>query len=228
MNFDMKATASMVEGGKSLTPGIHKAKFEGIDVDVFEIKNGPKAGTSSNVMNINLTIDEYGPYSQAFWEPTSNERSAGMYGDNPSQVEQFMVLLRQIFDAVDPTIGEKIDSGEITLSGSFIQIVKAAKKLLLPKVGEEVEIKLIPDNKGYCHIPSFPAKCTKNGALGIQTRVIGHNLTLSSSEVKKIEAAKNAKPTDMATKKEAKELLDDLGMDMKPSNSLDDLPFGDD
>ena len=36
MNFDMKATASMVEGGKSLTPGIHKAKFEGIDVDVFE------------------------------------------------------------------------------------------------------------------------------------------------------------------------------------------------
>ena len=64
--------------------------------------------------------------------------------------------------------------------------------------------------------------------MGIQTRVIGHNLTLSSSEVKKIEAAKNAKPTDMATKKEAKELLDDLGIDMKPSNGLDDLPFGDD
>lgn len=223
MNFNMKSTAGIVETSNALTSGIHKAKFEGIEADTVTVK---ATGENSNVMRLNLTIDDYGPFTQAFFEPKSGDRTSGMFGNNPSQVEQFMTLLRQIFDAIDPEIGKKIDNDEIVLSGTFLQVVMSAKKLLSSKVGTEVEVKLIPDNKGYNHIPSFPAKCTKNGALAIQTRVIGHNLTLLSSELKKIEAAKNAKPTDMASKKEAKELLDDLEIDTTPSSELDDLPFG--
>ena len=41
----------------------------------------------------------------------------------------------------------------------------------------------------------------------------------------KIEAAKNAKPTDMASKKTGSELLEGISVDAKDDDAVDDLPF---
>ena len=73
-------------------------------------------------------------------------------------------------------------------------------------------------------------KNARSGALAIGVKFIGDKLTLSPSEVKKIEVAKNAKPTDMkkTISNEAKYLLADLGADLgsdDSSESPDDLPF---
>ena len=68
----------------------------------------------------------------------------------------------------------------------------------------------------------FVAGISKNGNLTIRTRFIGHDLTLNDRELKMIEAAKEAKPTDMKTKDTsvADKLREDLGEDEN-----DDLPF---
>ena len=89
---------------------------------------------------------------------------------------------------------------------------------------------MLPNKNGFASIPQFPAKITRSGALAIGVKFIGDKLTLSPSEVKKIEVAKNAKPTDMkkTISNEAKDLLADLGADLgsdDSSESPDDLPF---
>ena len=142
-----------------------------------------------------------------------------------------MVALRQIFDALDPKIGEMIDNKAVVISGknvdmskinTFEQLVKLSKALTDPYIGTEVEIKLIPQNNGFNAIPGYPARINKAGALGIATRFIGHNLTLSQSEQKRIETAAANRPTNMASNTSLSGVGDVLGID---SNDNSDLPF---
>lgn len=91
-----------------------------------------------------------------------------------------------------------------------------------PMIGKvKVQIKLIPQSNGFVSMPSFPARITRSGDLGIATRIIGHDLTLTTSELKRIETAQTAKPTNMAAKTD--ELIGAMGSDLEDSSS--DLPF---
>ena len=89
-----------------------------------------------------------------------------------------------------------------------------------------VQVKFVPQSNGFVSMPSFPARITRNGDLGIATRIIGQNLTLTPSELKRIEAAQNAAPTNMASHTDVASTLDtmaeNLGID---SDKEDDLPF---
>ena len=218
MNFDMSATTGVKEGGKFLAPGIHKAKFNGLTLDTV---TSQKDGNTYKVMSLNLDIDGYGDYTQNFFEPRSAERTQSQFGENPSPVEHFMIALRQIFDAVNPAIGEGIDNGTTKITGDFSALVKTAMKLTAPSIGTEVEIKLVPQSNGFAAMPGFPAKINRVGALGIATRIIGHNLVMSQSEQRKIDAANNARPTNMASNDVS---LDGLSDALKLEDK-DDLPF---
>lgn len=220
MNFDMSATTGVKESGKFLAPGIHKAKFNGLTLDTI---TSQKDGNTYKVMSLNLDVDGYGDYTQNFFEPRSAERTQSQFGENPSPVEHFMIALRQIFDAVNPAIGEGIDNGTTKITGDFSAIVKTAMKLTAPSIGTEVEIKLVPQSNGFAAMPGFPAKINRVGALGIATRIIGHNLVMSQSEQRKIDAANNARPTNMASNDTSIEGLSDaLGLEDKDDS---DLPF---
>ena len=89
-----------------------------------------------------------------------------------------------------------------------------------------VQVKFIPQSNGFVSMPSFPARITRNGDLGIATRIIGQNLVLTANELKRIEAAKNATPTNMASQADTSATLDamaeNLGVDDKDDS---DLPF---
>ena len=98
------------------------------------------------------------------------------------------------------------------------------KQLTNPYIGNELEIKLIPQSNGFNAIPGFPAKVSKSGALGISTRFIGKNLALTPSEKKRIDAAQNARPTNMASTNTADDLLSGMSSQMD-NDDLDDLPF---
>ena len=201
-NFDLTVTAGVKEAGKALSAGIHNAKFNGIKFNTIISQNN---GNSYNTMQLNLVIENYGDFSHNFFEPTSNERAESQFGPNPSQVEHFMVAVRQILDALDPEIGKKIDTDTVEVKGkhvniknlNFNQLIKLLEILTEPYIGTELEVKLIPQSNGFNAIPGFPARITKTGALGIATRFIGHDLVLNQSEQKKIDAANNAKPTNM-------------------------------
>ena len=225
--FDLSATTGVKESGKFLQPGIYKAKF--ISVEPSEI-NSQNTGQTYKTMKLTLDVDGYGEFTHNFFEPTSTERSAGQWGDNPSQAEHFLISVRQIVDALDPKIGEDIDNDNITINGkhvkkdglSFEQLVKLINLLTKPYSGTEVEIKLVPQSNGFASIPGFPAKINRAGALGIATRFIGHGLVMNQSEQRKIEAARNAQPTNMAqtTSGSVDGLADALGI-----ADEDDLPL---
>ena len=68
-------------------------------------------------------------------------------------------------------------------------------------------------------MPSFTARIDKNGNLGVSTYIIGKTITLTPSEVKKINAASTAKPTDMT---ENTDLLSDMEDNLDDKS---DLPF---
>lgn len=227
--FDLSATTGAKEGGKFLQPGIYNAKFVSV-----ELENGvsQKDGKPYKAMKLNVDIDDFGPYTNKFFEPRSTERTANTYGENPSPAEHFMISVRQILDALDPALGESIDNDNVVVNGKkvnitnldFDKLVKLVIVLTKPYVDTEIEVKLVPQSNGFAAMPGFPARVNRNGALGIATRFIGHNLVMNQSEQKKIEAAKNAQPTNMtqATNGSTEGLAEALGIDTEDDA---DLPF---
>lgn len=220
MNFNLNATTGAKEAGSVLSAGIHNATFKGISKDSI---NG-KDGNVYDVMTLTLDVEGYGEFKHNFFEPTSGDRTTSQFGENPSQIEHFLIAVRQIVDALDPKIGAGIDDGSITISGTFSQVVNKIKTLTAPYVGNSVQIKLLPGKNGFAALPGFPARITKTGVLGIATRFIAkENLVLTDYEKKKIDAARNATPTNMAANSAANDLLD--GMKSQMDDDLDDLPF---
>lgn len=230
--FNLGSTTGLSEGGKFLSAGIHNAKFNGLALNQI---TSQKDGSIYNTMQLTLDVDGYGDYTHNFFEPTSDKRTPSQFGENPSQVEHFMVSLRQIFDALDPKIGEMIDNNNIVIKDAngnnkkvdvgdldFNNLVKLAVILTKPYIGTELEVKLVPQSNGFNSLPGFPAKINRAGALGIATRFIGHNLTLSQSEQKRIEQAQNNRPTNMSSTSNATldGIADALGVDTNT-----DLPF---
>lgn len=220
MNFDFSMTKGAKEVGKTLSAGIHNATFKGITKETVTGKDG----STYNTMCLALDIDGYGDWKHNFFEPTSAERTTSMYGENPSQLEHFMIAVRVILDALDPGIGERIDSGEITFAGTFDKMVAAVKKLTTPYIDKEVQIKLVPQNNGFASLPGFPASISKSGALRIGNKFMGQNLVLSDAEKRKIDAVNNAKPTNMAAATSSDKLAA-MGNDLEDDDDLDDLPF---
>lgn len=147
-----------------------------------------------------------------------------------------MISVRQIMDALDPGIGEAIDNKNVIIAGkkidvenlTFDQLVKMTAYLTKAFAGTELEIKLLPQTNGFSDIPGFPAKVNRKDStkLDIATRFIGHNLVLNQSEQKKVDAAKNAQPTNMAqtTSGNVAGLASALGIDINEDKDSD-LPF---
>ena len=220
MNFNLNATTGAKEAGSVLSAGIHNATFKGISKDSI---NG-KDGNVYDVMTLTLDVEGYGEFKHNFFEPTSSDRTTSQFGENPSQIEHFLIAIRQIVDALDPKIGAGIDDGSITISGTFSQVVNKIKTLTAPYIGNSVQIKLLPGKNGFAALPGFPARITKTGVLGIATRFIAkENLVLTDYEKKKIDAARNATPTNMTANSATNDLLD--GMKSQMDDDLDDLPF---
>ena len=226
--FDLSATTGVKESGNFLQPGIYKAKFVSVELSDIHSQN---TGQDYKTMKLTLDIDGYGEFTHNFFEPTSAERTASQFGPNPSPAEHFMIAVRQIIDALNPEIGQSIDEENVVVNGkkvnvkslNFDQLVKLVNFWTTPYAGAEVEIKLVPQSNGFSSIPGFPAKINRAGALGIATRFIGHGLVMNQSEQKKIDAAKNAQPTNMAqtTTGSTEGLAKALGMDDEEK----DLPF---
>lgn len=229
--FDLTATAGVKEAGKVLSAGIHNAKFEGISFNQITSQNN---GNTYNTMQLKLDVEGYGEFTHNFFEPTSAERTQSQFGENPSQVEHFMVAIRQIVDALDPEIGKAIDTDNVTVKGKHVNIKNLDFKQLVTLIGilteshkgDELEVKLVPQNNGFNSIPGFPARISKTGQLGIATRFIGHDLVLNQSEQRKIDAANNAQPTNMRQQSTGNVdgLAEALGIETTDSDT-NDLPF---
>lgn len=227
MNFNFGATTGASEAPKTLAAGIHNAKFMGLKKNIIT----PKKGDDLDVMEVTFDVDGYGLYTQNFFAPKGEERSEGQYGLNACSMDHFLITVRQLLDALDHGFIEDIDSGKPVIEGNnFTQIVNSLKKITASYVGKPIQIKLLPQNNGYSSIPNFPARVrqSKDGTvlgLGYATTIFAEkDLTLLPKEVAKIEAAKNAKPTNMSTPAK-NNLLADMAADLDDNDDESDLPF---
>lgn len=216
MKFDFGSVAEARESGRRLVPGIQNATFVGIE---FETGNSQKTQEPYNALVLKLNVDGYGELSQKIFEPKSSERTTNQWGrPQPSSLDHFMISIKIIMDALDPQADEHLKK---MVGLTFKQLVEAVKKATINSVGKEVQVKLIPQGTGYSGIPGFPAGIDANGNCTISTRFLGQDLTLTPSEQKRIDAANNAKPTNMNTASVLAGMADDLNSDTKD----DDLPF---
>ena len=224
MQYNFSGAVKAKESGNALTAGIKDATFMGVE---FANVTSQKTGDAFKTLALKLDIDGYGEYTQNFFEPQSDERKQMQWGPTASPLDHFLITVREILEAVDPQIIKDIDNGTKTLSGNFKQIVDAVKAFTDPMIGKvRVQVKLIPQSNGFVSMPSFPARITRNGDLGIATRIIGQNLVLTSNELKRIEAAKNAVPTNMASQVDTATTLDAMAENLDIDNDKeDDLPF---
>ena len=220
MKLDFAKAVEAKETGRFLSPGIKNATFEGIEFSKVTGKDGQDYQT----LLLKLDIEGYGSYTQNFFEPKTDERKDNAWGGkNASPGDDFLILVREILQALSPDTMEQIADGTLKLrgkgkfDGTFRELVLAMIEVTAPFVGQEVQVKILPQNNGFSAIPTFIARITKNGELAIGTWVIGHDLTLDDKEKKRIETAANAKPTNMAT--------NNVVADMKEDLDNDDLPF---
>ena len=105
--------------------------------------------------------------------------------------------------------------------------IACGKKYLDKKVGTQTQIKLVPTTGNFVGFPGFVARLSKDNAIYMTTKIIGHDLVLTAKEKTAIDSAANAKPTDMRQRNNE---LDDLREDFSPqedsmNNDDSDLPF---
>lgn len=208
--------AAKVVSNNFLSSGIHDVIFKGID-----------KADSFNALELRFeAVDGSGIHNERIFEPQSAERTQSQFGANPSQAEQFMCKVKQIIDALDPELGEKIEKdGNKFAAPDFDGFIMLLKRYLDKRVGTQTQIKLLPTKGSYVGFPGFVASLNRDGVIYMTTKVIGENLTLSAKEATAIENAKNAKPTDMkARDNELDDLKDDFSIDSKDDFD-DDLPF---
>lgn len=223
MKFNIGDALGAKETGKFLSPGIKDAVFEGLE---FETGTG-KDGNSYQAMLFKVTVEGYGLYTQKFFEPKDDERKDNPWGGkNASPADNFMILIREILETLNPEIMEQLSDGTLKLrgkgkfNGTFRELILAMIEVTAPFVGEKIQIKVLPQSNGFSAIPVFIARITRTNELAIGSWVIGHELTLDDREKKLIDNASNARPTNMATNAAVADMKADLAAD-----DDSDLPF---
>ena len=209
------------EGGKFLQAGIHNATFKGIEEQEIQGKDG----SSYTTMAIIFEVDGFGEYVHRLFEPTSNERVAGQWGDNPSQVEQFFVTIRHLIETANPKAFNDLETKAVEIKGNFKQVIAQIQKFTNGFINKQTQIKLLPQRSGFNQLPGFPARINRAGVLYLTTRFIGNNLTLTANEITAIEKAKSARPTNMQTQDNQGGVMDGMSADFRSSQEIDDLPF---
>lgn len=200
-----------------LRAGIHNVIFKGID----------KADRFSAIELRFEAVDGSGVHNERIFEPRSEERTQSQYGTNPSEAEQFMCKIKQVIDALDPELARKIETESDKFADSnFDAFIVLLKKYLDKKVGTQTQIKLIPTSGNFVGFPGYIARLNKDGGIYMTTKVIGNDLVLTAKEKTAIDAAANAKPTDMRQRNDE---LDDLRQDFAIKDNVagedEEMPF---
>lgn len=217
--FNMGGVASAkIVSNNFLHAGIHNVIFKGI-----------AKSDNSNSMELRFeAVDGSGVHTERVFEPRSEERTQSQYGLNPSEAEQFMCKIKQVIEALDPELAQKIEAdGSKFTAASFEDFIVLLKKYLDKKIGVQTQIKLVPTSGNFVGFPGFIARLNKDGNIYMTTKVIGEDLVLTSKEKSTIDTAANAKPTNM---KEKNDELDDLRTDFAEETQTkavddDDLSF---
>lgn len=212
----------LVEGVKPSSvyfkPGIHEATFT-------DIEKGSVDGPNGNILVIDFSFTgaDGEMFRARYFDPGQQGAVRGQmqWGENPSALEQLMISIKQIIEALNYEAYEKIENKQLVISAAtFSEFVDKIIEILKPSIGTKTTIKLIPQGS-YVQFPKYPASINRSGKLYVSSKFIGKGLVLTAHEKTLIDNYNSAKPTKMETKGE--DLLSEVKEDL--DNLDDDLPF---
>ena len=211
-----QVTSSFLRGG------IHDVVYKGIEWVPAQAEG------NSDAFSLLFETKDGVQHKETIFDPSGvkdcTQRTTTQYGENPSEVENFMIKVTQIINALNPELGAKIAAGEKIEVSSFKALAKYLKDNLMSAVGKSTQIKLIP-YKNFANMPRFVASVGKDGVVRSKTKVIGEDLTLTAKEKTDIESANSAAPTDMRKRSTELDDLKETFPEPKEADGLDDLPF---
>lgn len=206
-NFNITAGASQ-STFKPQLPGneIYEVTFDGASIEDIQGKKDPSQ--VYKVLKLRFS-NEKGQFEHTIFEPRPEDFERGenkttRNGEvstfpTPSNVESMMLLLKHVIDAVLPSIGKKIDDGEVTLGGKNWEQLRTNVVTVLEKgKGVATKIKLLSDNKGNPRFPGFFTSLNQEGKAYIRNNFVGNTIGFTSYEKTRIDNAASAKPTDMS------------------------------
>ena len=206
-NFNITAGASQ-STFKPQLPGneIYELTFDGASIEDIQGKKDPSQ--VYKVLKLRFS-NEKGQFEHTIFEPRPEDFERGenkttRNGEvstfpTPSNVESMMLLLKHVIDAVLPSVGKKIDEGEVTLGGKNWEQLRTNVVTVLEKgKGATTKIKLLSDNKGNARFPGFFTGLNQEGKAYIRNNFVGNTIGFTSYEKTRIDNAANAKPTDMS------------------------------
>ena len=206
-NFNITAGASQ-STFKPQLPGneIYEVTFDGASIEDIQGKKDPSQ--VYKVLKLRFS-NEKGQFEHTIFEPRPEDFERGenkttRNGEvstfpTPSNVESMMLLLKHVIDAVLPSVGKKIDEGEVTLGGKNWEQLRTNVVTVLEKgKGATTKIKLLSDNKGNARFPGFFTGLNQEGKAYIRNNFVGNTIGFTSYEKTRMDNAASAKPTDMS------------------------------
>lgn len=214
MNFGFNETSELGVQRKQLEGNkIHEVTFDGCEMrDIQGVQDASKV---FKVLDIKFSNDE-GYFTDTIWEPRDNDdqdtpNSFG--GFNPSNVKMMMAKFQHLIDAVNPELSAKMrlpktDPNHKDLSASsWDGLRKLMVEATKPGIGKKTMIKLMDrvrkdQNGNERHESQFPGyflSYNREGKQYMNTSFIGNAIYWTSKELTRIENAKKATPTPVAS-----------------------------
>lgn len=216
------ATFSLTNTNGSAVTRLQPWTINEVVLKGVELKTGTtKDGNTWKAMQIKFAGNN-GIFEPMFFCPKEggDQRPSGETNgrkwEMPSQMEQLAFAIAHVVGVLAPANYEKLKKVSLNLPADFEKLVETVKKALSSAVNKSTNIKLIADNRGYAAIPNFININKESGEAYISNNWIGENLAFSAYEIKKMEAAKTAKPS---------EIKDDVEETVDTAEDNDDLDF---
>jgi hypothetical protein len=204
MNFSFDITA---KASQNLTqqrlPGntVHKVTF--VKCEAVDIPGVKHPGEVYKVLRFRFE-NENGYFEHTVFEPKEGDdqrKSITVHDKNgnineieqPSNIENIMLLFKHIIDAINPEVAAKIDAGTASLKASnWDELRNIMCKILNPKAGTETNIKLLKNNNGDAVFPSYFTRVVKtekypNGLAVIRNNFIGDKIAFTTYEMDRIQ-----------------------------------------
>lgn len=197
---------------------INPVIFKGV-----ELKTGTnKDGEVWKAIQFKFSGDS-GIFEPMFFCPKDggDQRPSGKTGDRewvmPSQVEQLSFNIAHVVGTLAPANFEKLKKVSLNLPEDFEKLVKYVQDATKSAVNTSTNIKLVADSRGYAAVPNVVNIHPTEGYCYLSDNWIGENLAFSAYEIKKMNQAKSAKPTNVDN--------DDLNTDSDKEEDNSDLDF---
>lgn len=178
---------------------IHNVVFKGVTYSEFKGKKDESQ--TYRVMKLRFE-GENGYFEETTFAPKEGDDKRnsntvnGVERENPSNLEKLHFLMAHVGEQLAPKKYEKFHDMVFDLPNDFEKMVKSFAEVTKEAVNKTTKLKLLKNKKGEAILPFFVG-LSKEGEAFISNNFLGDKVFFSDYELKKMDEASVAKPTEM-------------------------------